>query len=372
MDVQSKKKSLWGSFKNTYLRPKNLKNFWKNLRKDNLSKDLIDTLNLYINSESYKMSSKYWRHLTINQLGLLANKKYNDKSNLIAQEYFTFSYINDSLIQDTFNNIKNSKIKIDVNLFKKQDNFTISQSINHNIILLMLYENIKNKKIFNLFKSIKKNNNPDIKTPSLNINGTELTQDELNSLFEYEEIEKLLDKIKNKDLNFLEIGSGEGRTAKMNLLLNKNIKRYVIADIPPAINYCFNNLKSTFPEKKISTAFNINNEKDLLKFMYQNDVMFIFPHQLNYFSKKTFDISIAIDCLHEMEKNIIKEYMNIFELTSRSLYFKVWEKAGLPYSFNKHYSVHNKDDYFIKDAWKEHLKQRCLYPSNYFQLGYEF
>ena len=31
-----------------------------------------------------------------------------------------------------------------------------------------------------------------------------------------------------------------------------------------------------------------------------------------------------------------------------------------------------KDDYFIKDAWKEHLKQRCLYPSNYFQLGYEF
>ena len=80
MDVQSKKKSLWGSFKNTYLRPKNLKNFWKNLRKDNLSKDLIDTLNLYINSESYKMSSKYWRHLTINQLGLLANKKYNDPS----------------------------------------------------------------------------------------------------------------------------------------------------------------------------------------------------------------------------------------------------------------------------------------------------
>ena len=73
-----------------------------------------------------------------------------------------------------------------------------------------------------------------------------------------------------------------------------------------------------------------------------------------------------------MEKNIINEYMSIFELTSRLLYFKVWEKAGLPYSFNKYYSVHNKDDYFIKDGWKEHLKQRCLYPSNYFQLGYEF
>ena len=372
MDIQSKKKSLWSSFKNTYLRSRNLKKFWNNLDKGNLPEDLIETFNLFINSESYKMSSKFWKHLVINQLGLLANKKYEGKSNLISQEYFTFSYINDSLIEESFNNIRNSKVKLDVNLFKKQDNFTISQSINHNIILLLLYENIKNKKIFNEFKSIKNKNATNIKKLSLNIDGMEFTQDELNSLFEYEEINKLLNKIQDKSFNILEIGSGEGRTAKTNLLLNKRIKKYVIADIPPAINGCYKNLKNTFPEKKIITAFNINKSEDLIEIMEKNDVIFVFPHQLNFLPEKIFDLSIAIDCLHEMEKDIIKRYMNLFEFSSKMLYFKVWEKAGLPYSFNKQYSVHNKKDYFIKDTWKEHLKQRCLYPSNYFQLGYEF
>ena len=100
--------------------------------------------------------------------------------------------------------------------------------------------------------------------------------------------------------------------------------------------------------------------------------MFIFPHQIKFFPKKTFDISIAIDCLHEMDKRIIKDYMVNFEQVSKLLYFKVWEYAGLPYSFYHHYSVHKKKDYFIKDYWKEHFKERCIYPSKFFDLGYEF
>ena len=90
------------------------------------------------------------------------------------------------------------------------------------------------------------------------------------------------------------------------------------------------------------------------------------------FKKKTFDISIAIDCLHEMEKKIIKKYMAAFENVSKLVYFKVWEYCGLPYSFYQHYSVHKKEDYWVQKHWKEHLKERCLYPSNFFQLGYEF
>ena len=73
-----------------------------------------------------------------------------------------------------------------------------------------------------------------------------------------------------------------------------------------------------------------------------------------------------------MEKKIIKNYMINFENVSKLLYFKVWEYAGLPYSFYQNYSVHRKGDYSIKNSWKEHLKERCLYPSDFFQLGYEF
>ena len=83
------------------------------------------------------------------------------------------------------------------------------------------------------------------------------------------------------------------------------------------------------------------------------------------------DVAIAIDCLHEMEKKIIKKYMTMFEATSKLLYFKVFENSGLAYSFYENHSVHNKEDYSINEKWTEHLKKRCLYPSSFFELGYE-
>ena len=50
--TQAKNKSIWSAFKNAYLRQKNLKSFWNKLDKRNLSKELIETFSLYLNSES--------------------------------------------------------------------------------------------------------------------------------------------------------------------------------------------------------------------------------------------------------------------------------------------------------------------------------
>ena len=71
MELQAKKKSLWGNFKNAYLRRRNLKKFWNKLDKKNLPKDIIDTFNIYINSPSYKWSSKFWRHVSMLHLEFL-------------------------------------------------------------------------------------------------------------------------------------------------------------------------------------------------------------------------------------------------------------------------------------------------------------
>ena len=103
-----------------------------------------------------------------------------------------------------------------------------------------------------------------------------------------------------------------------------------------------------------------------------NDILFVLPHQLNLFQKKVFDVTLSIGNLCEMEKSQIRNYMTIFENLSKFLYFKVWEVSGLPYSFYQYYSVHKKNDYEIKDNWKEHFKKKCLMPDNIFELGYEF
>ena len=60
MELQAKKKSFWSTFKNAYLKSKNLTKFWNKLDKSNLSKEFVEIFDLYLNSESYSWSSKFF------------------------------------------------------------------------------------------------------------------------------------------------------------------------------------------------------------------------------------------------------------------------------------------------------------------------
>ena len=372
MNLQARKKSWWSTFKNSHIKSHNLKNFYKKLDKKKIPDDLNKTLEYFINSESYEWSSKFWRRLVINHLKLISEKKFENSQDILGKEYFTFTHFNEDLIKDACKLVEKKSINLKVNIFKKQKDFSYEESINHNLLILLLYENIKDKDVFKKFVKIKNKRKLSIpEKPSLMINDNNLSQDDLNSLFEFEKIEKLLEKIPNKKGNFLEIGSGAGRTTQTILSLKENIK-YVIADIPPAINLSYKNIERLFPEKKISYALSVENEKDFLKIFEGSDIIYILPHQIKFLPKHFFDISIAIDCLHEMEEKIVKRYVSSFEQVSNSFYFKVWEYAGLPNSFYKYYSAHNKKDYFIKDSWEEVFKERCSFPSNYYQFGYKF
>ena len=369
MSLQAKKQSFWTTFKKAYLKSRDLKSFWRKFDKSNLSKELVEIFNAYIASDSYIWLAKHWHNNIINHLEVISIKK--DYDLIFDTEYFTVNNFNDEFIESAWKQIKEKNIKLDVNLFKKQSNYSITQSINHNIILLLLYEIIKDRKVFNNIKKINKvNKNNFINKPSLVIEANEITQDDLNSLLEFEKIEKLLNKTKNKKNKILEIGAGSGRTAQSLLSIIDNVK-YVIADVPPAIYFSLNNLKKCFPNKKILTAFDIQNENDINLALDNCDVLFIFPHQIKLFDKKTFDITLAIDCLHEMEKKVIKVYMGMIDKVSQFLYFKVWENSGLNYSFFEHHKASSKSDYSIKDTWVEHLNEKCLYPSNYAEFGYE-
>ena len=112
-------------------------------------------------------------------------------------------------------------------------------------------------------------------------------------------------------------------------------------------------------------------KKELIEAFKQNDILFIFPHQINLFDTKMFDVSLALGCLQEMESKIIKRYMQLFQKVSSFLYFKAWEYSALPYSFFKYYSIHKREDYSIDKQWKECFKERSIIPSNSFEIGYE-
>ena len=232
-------RSFWSTFKNAYLRRRNFKKFWYSLDKKNLSEELIKITDLFVKSESYKWTSKYWRHQIINHYKYIGGKtKSEDPLNAISgTDYSGFSFMDEYAINKISTNL-DYKIKLNINLFKKHADFSLTKSIQYNLVLLIMYESIKSKNIFKNFDKIKKELYCKY-NPVLEVDDKVITQHMLLSLMEYEKIQILTNKVKNS-LKVFELGSGYGRTANMILSLSENVK-YVIADLPPAIYFAKKN-----------------------------------------------------------------------------------------------------------------------------------
>ena len=366
-----KAKSPWSTFKNAYLRKKNIKSFWTKLDKKNLSEDIIRITEKFIKSESYNWTSKFWRHCIINHYQHMANSKpdVDPLHTILRLDYAGFSFLDDFSVSKSLENL-NSNVQLNLDLFKKHEGLSVSQSMQYNMVLLILFEKIKSK---NIFKNYDKINKEIYKkyNPFLNVDGKIITQQMLISLLEFEKIQTLINLSLEKQVKIVELGAGYGRTANMILSLIHNVK-YVVADLPPSVYFAQKNLKEFFPKKKIIEGYDLDSKESLTKAFEESDILFIFPHQLKYFDDNVFDVSLYIGNLCEMEKAQIKNYMQIFEKISKSIYIKVWEISGLPFSFYKYYSVHNNSDYEIKNEWNELFKERCLMPTNQFELGYKF
>ena len=364
--LQSPSKSFWSTFKKTYLSNKNLKSFWSKLDKSNLPKELIELTNLFVQSESYNWVSKFWRHMIINH--------YKDLYKLSEQEAFKRIAINDYAAATFFDKRHIGKIsetldtnQINANIFEKHLGMTTFDSISYNLTLLIMYK-LSQKSIFKYYDLINKKIYEEY-NPSLKINNHVVNQHLIMTILEFEKIKILEESLNCKDLKILEIGAGYGRTANLMLSLKKNIK-YIIADLPPSIYISRLNLIKHFPNLKIYSAFKANNSHDMMKIINDNDIVFILPHQLELINRKTFDIAFALGSLLEMEKKDVKRYMKLINKLSNSLYMKVFENSGLPFSFYQFYRSYVRSDYFIKDRWKEKFNENCIVPDYMVHMGY--
>lgn len=369
-------KSFWSRFKNAYLKDSNFKKFWEKISKENFDNDLISLINYYINSKSYNFSSKFWNILNIRHVNQIKDLGIENFATTVAMSYFTFVEYDDKKIENLINFVESKNINSNdysYQIFKKQINIDITHSINHNILLNLLYAYVKHVKLDNYLPILEKNNFLIDKVPNIKINDNLLTQDKLNSVIEFSSIKKFLKTPKSNYLNILEIGAGSGRTTEtlISLFSDKNKIKYVIVDIPPALYINYLRMKNNYKDKKIYICNDIKDEDNFEKILNDNDIILMLPHFLNFFKTKVFDITIAIDCLHEMDKKIIKYYMDKIDIVSKSLYFKVWNETYLAYSFNNHLKAQDKKSYFIKDNWKLISQENCVFPSNYIETIYE-
>lgn len=366
-----KRKSLWATLKNAYIKKKNFKKIWYNLDKTNIPKDVIEVTDIFVKSESYNLTSKFWRHMISYHYKHLINcpKDEDPLTEILRLDYSGFSYLDGFTVNKSTVDNQND-IQLNGNLLKKHKGLTISESLQYNLVLLILYEQIKSTKIFQKYESIKRDIYEKY-TPCLNLDNKTLSQNMIIAMQECEKIFQLTSSVK-KPLKVLELGAGYGRTANMMLSMSEDVEKYVIADLPLSINFSMKNISETFKNKKIKACFEIDNSEDIMQAFNNNDILFILPHQIKFFKPKTFDLTISIGNLCEMEKKQIEYYMNIYEVVSKFLYMRVWEVSGLPFSFYVYYDVNKKEDYAIKNHWKEHFKNPVFMPSNIYELGYEF
>ena len=355
--------------------PKRFDKYWKKIEN---SKEIDDTLryitNNFIKSKSYKLVSNYWHILNINNyksLSMFGIKKYGST---IARDYYTFTKIyDDKLFDETIDNLKDTPFKINsIELFKKQDGFTLEESINYNYICYLLFYNLKKTDNFQNLNKLKDNTYLEFNDPCIKIEDVNVTTDKIVSLMDYGKIRKAFDITKLNKV--LEIGAGSGRTCEAILSIEKNLK-YIICDIAPAIYISYKRLKLAFPNKKISLLIDENDKTKLEEKIENSDIAFIFPHQLEILNKKSLDLILAIDCMHEMDKSTIQYYFKLFNNISKNFYFSIWNKTHVPYSRNvfmkKNTLNYNNGDYKIPDNWKNIFKEKIIFPSNMLALGFK-
>ena len=356
--------------------PRKFGNYWKkNKDFSNIDKDLKFITNTFIKSQSYNLVSRFWHIQCIEIYENLIKFGFKKCVFTFLTKYYILIdfFLYDYWFDGAMNNLKEmNSAPVNTQLFKIQNNLNYRQSVSYNCLCHLLYFNLKRTNCFEYLNKLQDRTYIDLDFPYIKIDNINITADKIISLLEYEKINRAFN-IKNFK-NFLEIGAGYGRTCEGILSIQNNLN-YVICDIPPQTYISYKRLKLVFPNKKISLLIDLNNKEELQERINSNDISFIFPHQLEMLDKNFFDIIIAINCIHEMDKKTIQYYFNLFNHLTKNFYLSIWDKTDVPYSKTflkkKNRLDYNKGDYQIPKNWDNFFRESLVFPSNYLSLGYK-
>ena len=352
--------------------PKKFGSFFKKIKnKKNFDDELIHITESFINSKSYKYVSNQWHLLNISDYKNILKLGMHDLGGKTFSHYFNFYDYDDAYLENLYKNIDGEEIlNLKSNFIKKHNNLDFKKSSNYNFLLLLLYSNLKKSSYFKFLSLLKDKTYLNFGNPYIKIDDLNITSDKLTSIFDLESIDNFhfIEKMK-----ILEIGAGSGRLTEC-ILSTKKISNYTICDIPPSIFINYKRLKLAFPEKKIKLLIDVNDPNELDNEINKNDISFIFPHQIEKIKADMYDMTIAIDCLHEMDKSTLKFYFKNITLISKKFYFSIWNKTKNWYSGGIFKRTERLDfelgDYPIPNNWTNKFKKNLIFPSNHIGLGY--
>ena len=242
----------------------NFKNFWKKNKNNFLiEEELKKMIDFFVTSRSYKYVSNYWHYLNIKNMKQIfeSNNNINNFSTSVALNYYTFIDPTEKQVHKTITNVENEIFSSKIHFFKKQKNLNYTQSMKYNFLTFLLFLNLIKINYYEKLKSLDDEGYVGFGDPYIDIEGIKVTSDKINSLFDFDKINRFCNL--NNQKTILEIGAGSGRTSQCIMTFNSNCK-YVICDIPPALFISYERLRKVFKNKKVGLLYNYqnNNQKN--------------------------------------------------------------------------------------------------------------
>ena len=349
--------------------------FWKKNRENkNIPHDLRIVIDEFFKSESSKFVSKYWNYLNVKHLKQIINDRgIENYANTVALNYYTFLSTNYEMEKDLLELISDENYTSNIEINKHHEGLGLENSKNYNKIVLKLFSLIKKLNLVNKLKLLSDKGFAGFNDPFLILDSIKVTSDKLNSLLDYEKFQENFPNQKFKTV--LEIGAGSGRFSETFLTFNEGCK-YIICDIPPSIYINYVRQKKVFSNKKIKFCFDMKTNSELLMNLKENDVLFIFPHQIKLMENNNIDVVIAIDCIHEMEKKTIKYYFENINKFAKMIYFSVWNKTAVPLSspfkfLSNKLDSNSRQDYQIPKEWELISNTKLYFPNNFRGISYK-
>ena len=347
--------------KNSYSNQK-FKAWWNDFKgTSNLENDLINMIDIFLETNSFTKMSKYWNYLNKKNIEQISQNGIDNFKQTIATNYYTWiNGIKGDFGENFIKDIDKYNYSVPIKeILKKHDYLEINESILFNAMTVLLYDYVNSQ----YPELIRYCDESDIgNSLFININGKKVSQDILSSAIEYSSV---INGLKREPKKVLELGAGSGRTAEFFLKKHENIK-YVICDIAPALYVLQFYLSKTFKDKRIFKFHEFENYSTIKNEFENSAIAFIMPHQLNLLPIKYFDTFLAIDCLHEMKEQQIENYFKIANRLGEFFYFKAWKSTNVPFDN----ITLTEEKYIPLENWEEIFKRNCYVPSNYFEAMY--
>ena len=287
--------------------------------------------------------SRYWEILNAQNSKQLSAYGYDNFKRTLALNYFTWTdlpwtakvrfLVRHTSVSNTFKNMVKA-IRVGRHKY-----FNWLQSLSYNFLTLMTWDYMERKVPEFIWRDLEepKEGNP----PAVYLKGKLVSQDLANSSLE---VYSMIDD-KLMPASVLELGAGYGRTAFVLLKKFPQLK-YIVVDIPPALDVCKKYLNSQFTGR---------------------DITFLTPDDLALLPDKSIDLFINISSLHEMLPEEIKKYFDQIDRLSKYFYFKQWKVSKIPYDN----IVIRESDYPIKNSWEKIYHRNCAVQADFFEAMYK-